>query len=147
MKKRYQAALGAYTRHIADEMGLRDWHLEVVISSDLPDGGLDASDEFSAVASCTPTPGQKKARITYVPNFNKFSPEFVREIVTHELLHCHLAAMYEWGRTGLHGVLGQSEYNVFMFGFAQQWETAIDGISRAWATHMPLISWKHETAL
>lgn len=142
MKKRRRQAIGNYVRHIGNEMGLRDWHFDIVFPGKLPASVLNEDDEFAGVASCTSVPGQKRATIAFVENFQHLPDEAIREVVVHELLHCHLAQMYEWGRHATLEHLSQSAYNVFMFGFATAWETAIDGMARPWAESMPLIDWE-----
>lgn len=143
MKKKRRQAIGNYTRHLANEMGLRDWHLDIVFKTELPDSVLSNGDddEFAGIASCTPVPGQKRATIAFLPMFDQLPLVEIREVVVHELLHCHFGPLYECGRAGLHGEIAQQSYNLFMFGFAQAWETAVDGIARPWAQSMPLIDW------
>lgn len=138
-KKRFHE-LGKYVRALADEMGLRDWHLYVKDEEPDTPEWYDGT-PYRAEASCEPTPGQRHATIRFRSDFDENSREDVRSVVVHELLHCHMQAMHELCRTGILDQVTQSTYNVFMHAFDQQWEFAIDGISRAWAEKLPLIQW------
>lgn len=138
-----QKELGEYLRWIADRMGLRDWRFEMIVQETIStDGGLAGKDTtFITLGLCSPTPGQKKAWIYFAEELRNEKREVLREVVVHELVHCHLVDMYEFGRTGVLDELAQSAYNLFMFGFTQAWEHATDSIARAWAEEMPLIKW------
>jgi hypothetical protein len=140
MNKAQWRELGKYVRSIADEMGLKDWKFRLCEDEPETPDEHKGTDVY-AQASCTPTPGQRMAVLRFTSDFNKMPKDQVRAIVTHELLHCHLAAIYEFGRVGLMNELGQSAYNTFMFGFTQAWEQTIDSIAQAWAVNFPLIKW------
>jgi hypothetical protein len=135
-----------YVRWCADEMGLRDWALDIHVDTDFTEGGFKPHnvDDFDAMGSCEPTPGQSRALIRFHPDVRKSSREELREIVVHELVHCHLFRAREFMRTGVLEHVGQSTYNALAFGYDQEWEHSVDGIARPWAEKIPLIKWPSE---
>lgn len=137
MTSKEKKALLTYVRMIADRMGLRDWRFDVLEQE--PETGKEyEGTNFQASASCEPTPNQRRASLRFADDFSSKSRDEARHILVHELLHCHMAAVYECGRNGVLDQLSQSTYNMFMFSFTQAWETAIDAIAIAWAEKLPL---------
>jgi hypothetical protein len=132
--------LRAYTRTLADMMGLRDWFITVNF------GEIDNPPEYDADGLqvdgvCEPIPNQRKAKITYRPNVDDNSPYYIRHLVVHELLHCHFVPMREYPRAILDKQLPQVGYDIFMGGYDMRWEECIDNIAAAWALQLPLIGW------
>lgn len=138
--------LWRYTRAMADQMGLRDWWLDIIIEDEIDAGAMDFQNgvlmDIIPVATCEPVPGQKKATIVYGDEIRNEKLDELRMIVCHELVHCHLFPMREFVRTGMPVHLGKQSYEILMFGFDQAWEFATDAIARDWARKMPLIDWK-----
>jgi hypothetical protein len=135
-----------YLRWIADHMGLRDWHFELfwMPGEEMPQGGMDYDDQDGATAplgACSPTPGQREAHLYFDPRLRKEKRGEVREVVVHELLHCHFMHLREHVRTGLTKHLSQSSYDIFTQAFDMSWEYSVDAIARAWSMDMPLIKW------
>lgn len=144
MTKQEVGVLAAYVRQVGDLMGLRDWHFRTTVTDDLHEGGMENPDKdtFMAMASVLPVPGQHKAQIRFSSLFREDNDaETQREIVVHELVHCHLADMREFVRTGTLHHLAQATYDALSFGFDLAWEHTVDDISRAWAENLPFIHW------
>lgn len=136
-----------YVREVADEMGLRDWHFNVFQMDEIPEGGLQhhKGDGLLGVGGCTPITGAKRANITFREDFReKTDAEDQREIVVHELTHCHVAQLREFARTGFLDHVTQTTYDAFMFGYDLVWEFTVDGIARPWSQNFPLIPWPTE---
>jgi hypothetical protein len=138
--------LWRYTRSMADQMGLKDWWLDIIVDDEIDPGAMDFKDgdqmDIVPVATCEPVPGQKKATIIYTAELREERRSEIRSIVCHELVHCHLFPMREFVRTGMPDHLGKQSYEILMFGFDQAWEFATDAIARDWARKLPLIDWK-----
>jgi hypothetical protein len=139
VKKRDRKELGRYVRAVADEMGLRDWTLNLEVDSpDTPDG---APDGMRWGASCEPVPGRKAATITFDPCHREAQPEDLRETVVHELTHCHFFGVWDTIRRDLLRSLGQDSYDLFTAGVERHMEYGIDAIAEVIAKQMPLIEW------
>ena len=133
MTRREQKALGAYVRWVADRIGLRDWHFNVIYGHD---EGEDT------IAICTPTYGRRRAQLSFAEDFSTaYTAEEQRNTVIHELLHCHLAPVQDQVRLDLLGPLSQSGYDLFYSAFRQNLEYAVDSIAAALAKDLPLIAW------
>lgn len=137
--------LQRYVRSVADELGLQHWHLEVEVTDEHPPADTLISDaeedDWPAAATCDPIPGMHRATLRFSTGFREESPEDQRETVVHELIHCHLADLYEFGRKGMSDLVHQSVYDMFMYGFSLAWEHAVDGMARAWSPKLPLMEW------
>ena len=70
-----------YVRQIADTIGLKDWAIK------LPDE-LPAGD---AIASVYPCAGRKIGTLRLSEDFLDYPPEKQRQVLVHELIHCHAA--------------------------------------------------------
>lgn len=79
MTKRQRKRLERYVRHLADELGLRDWTF--VIGHRTAD-----ADKCAQIAVADEA---KVARILFSADFWDHSPAERRDTVIHELLHCH----------------------------------------------------------
>ena len=69
-----------YLRSLADQIGLKDW--DIILGRDEPNG-----DDVLADVTCTT--GQKSAFVRLSKNIQNETPEKQREVLLHELLHCH----------------------------------------------------------
>jgi hypothetical protein len=127
-----QETLGKYVRLIADRIGLRDWSLEV---------RPEPPNEVSALATCEPVFGRKLAVLRVCDRFRSLTAAEQREIVVHELLHCHLAAAADAVRLDLPHVVPDHTFQVFWSSYERAVEYAVDGLTAAVAPHLPLISW------
>lgn len=138
MRKRDRKALAHYVRHIADEMGLRDWSFNVVVEQpDTPEN----PDGHQWGASCAPIPGRKGATLTFAPWTRDCTREELRETVVHELTHCHFFGLWDTLRRDTLQELGQSAYNLLIAGCERHMEYGVDAVAEAIAPRMPLIDW------
>jgi hypothetical protein len=76
--------LQRYFRKLADQLGLRDWDIELQ---------QEWNDREGAGASVQCVYGRKFARIWVCDEFFTSDPEDQRATCVHELMHCHLDAM------------------------------------------------------
>ena len=138
MKKKHRKAFGYYVRWIADEMGLRDWRFEIEWRE--PEE-VDEVEGHVRGASCEPVPGRRVATLGFGEHLREVDPEDLRETVVHELIHCHLAALWAQLRQDLLNPLGQETYNAFIASSERNMEFGVDALAAALAKHMPLIEW------
>lgn len=137
--------LAAYTREIADKVGLADWTFELFFNDDeMEPDKSHVNDEHPEMAEHMPIIGQRHALIRYSPSLRAAKLDEVRHIVVHELMHNHFSQMHELCRTALVTHLSQQGYDLFMHAFDVQWEHAIDAIAVSWAKTLPLIDWREE---
>ena len=139
MNQRDRKELARYVRHIADEMGLRDWTFEVKV------GDPDEEDEIpncdDALASIECVDGRKFAIITFVPDSRKQPPEELRDTVVHELIHAHLNPACEIVRVDAKDGFSQATYEMLMMSFRRSIEYAVDGLAEVISKQFPLIEW------
>jgi hypothetical protein len=133
MRKRDREELGRYIRHVADEMGLRDWSIGLV-KRELPaDQGEQANVEVVY--------GRKLAKITLRETFRSEHPEDQRQIIVHELVHCHFEPAVGQVRCDLEDHLSRQADRLFWEAFKRNIEYAVDALAEAIAPRMPLIDW------
>lgn len=133
MSKRDWTALGRYVRALADDVGLRDWWIDLMHDPPLHN---------DALATCTPTFGRKLAQVHVCHEFRHLEPVKQRWILVHELLHCHFAATQDMVRgRRLEATLGELVHGHFSADWMQAHEYAIDAIACEWAKSLPLIAW------
>lgn len=122
--------LGRYVRWLANELGLRDWHIVLA-------GGDDPPDNRDHAACITVYYGRKRARIRLSREWDGMSPEDQRHCLVHELLHAHVDPM----RTALSNAastLGDAAYGILKGAHDDALELAVDGIADAIAPYLPL---------
>jgi hypothetical protein len=109
-----------YVRDIADRMGLKDW--TITVPGAPPEDHDDASTRMSY--------GRKVARVYLPDSFRHETPEEQRDIIVHELVHPHFAAMdgmaEDW--------LDSDRYVAFL----RMFEYGVDAMAAVIAPHMPL---------
>jgi hypothetical protein len=110
-----------YARSLADRMALRDW--TTTISSDLP---CDP-DALASVVCCE---GRRHVTIRLSVEILESDPAEQRQIMCHELLHCHFAAAAKIAEKQLE----EDQYEVFKL----MLEYGIDAVAESWAAHLPL---------
>ena len=120
--------LGQYVRDIADQMGLRDWTVNMM-------HGEPAN--VKAGADCQVVFGQKVVDIRFRHDWHEMPPEDLRWLVAHELVHCHLWTMSQ-RVCDLESTMGVMVWGVFDAAFTDALEHATDGIAREWSRHLPL---------
>lgn len=149
MKKKHHHELCRYTRYLADEMGLRDWTINVWIGETKEDDPsilahpLGEKDPVhNVVGTCEVVYGQRWAIITIPDGEEKRSPEETRLTIVHELLHCHLDHLYTFTRNFIGNEAETPAVQNMAYAVArQQLELCIDAISRAWMQKLPVIEW------
>jgi hypothetical protein len=109
----------AYTRDLAERLGLRDWR--VAVSDDPPE-------DPGATASIECVEGRRLAILRLSDQFLAGRPAAQRQTMTHELIHCHLAPL---------------DQVMMAAGLSDPWvrvilEYAIDGLAAAVAPMLPL---------
>lgn len=109
-----------YVREVADRMGLKDWLFHI---HDEP------TESSEAAAEIYPTFGRKVATIHFSDRFLDDSPEAQREIVCHELIHCHFNAACQVADR-----LEEVLHEVFIM----EIEYGVDGLASVIARGMPL---------
>lgn len=138
MRKRDRRELLRYVRFVANEIGLRDWTFNVVISEPDSDDNRDSSNWG---ASCEPVPGRKLATLTFSPDRRHDDPRDLRATVAHELVHCHFFGVWDTCRRDVLAHLGQATYDVWIAGVERHMEYGVDAMADALASHLPLIEW------
>ena len=113
----------AYVRDIADRIGLKDW--TITVPGTPPRDHADAS-----MWMCY---GRRVARVHLPDSIRHEPPEEQRDIVVHELVHLHFAAMDGTVTDWLDEDKGKAYNRLFEYG--------IDAMAAALAPHMPLPLW------
>ncbi len=137
--------LGRYIRWCANEIGLRDWTLELY--RDPPRQRSNSGDEEVHANVCV-TAGRQLAIIRVAANFRTLTPEVQRNAVIHELLHCHLDQTWRVIGEDLYGseLLTPGQYRLLKSSFVRAEENATDAIATAVAKHFPLVEWPDNLA-
>lgn len=131
MKKRDRKELGRYVRWVADEIGLRDWTIDLL---------TEPCDE-DCNAQTRLIYGRKRAALRVSEGFRAFDLERIRHTIVHELIHLHLAAATNQVDHDIGEHLGATAYDIFWNGWLRNLEYGIDGLAGALAPHLPLIDW------
>jgi len=118
---------GPYLRFLADEMGLRDWTVQ------LECGPLENAEHVAEIQRIY---GRKHARIRVSPEFWTEHPERQAQTLIHELLHCHFAGVQDAGVI-LGGVLHRKAYAAWHPPFEHQVEYAVDALAGVLARLLP----------
>lgn len=130
LTKKQRAKLGSYMREIADRLNLRDWTINLLHEP-------IHSSEY-ATAQCESVYGRRWADISFCGHFAQLKPELQREVIVHELLHCHIPARRDGSWHGLQQLLGMPAYTVFSDAMNQELEHVVDAIANAIAPMLPL---------
>ncbi len=131
MRKRDWKELDRYVRWIADEIGLRDWTIDLQHEPCDEDCNAQANLVY----------GRRLVRIRVSRDFRGYDRERVRQTTVHELVHCHFAAADNQVQHNLPDHLGQQGSRLFFDAFRRNMEYGVDAIAGALAPHMPLIDW------
>lgn len=121
-------ALRPYIADLAARMGLAHWRM--CITDDLPDDRTHAAEH--AITHKT-----NEATIRIGDATLAFTADELREVLVHELLHCHFRLLKEawWD---LDHLVGKPVYEVLSSRFYDGEEFAVDAISRFLAPFLPL---------
>lgn len=128
MKRSEAIRWGRYIRHMANQLGLRDWTLTLETSG-CPD---------DALACVTPTEGRKLAIIRLCDDWLDLTADDQRHCIAHELIHCHFDSADNIVRLDARPQMSQSAYDVMLAGFVRQMEYGVDGLADAIAPLLPL---------
>lgn len=133
-RSRYQE-LERYVRARADELGLRDWSVELKFTPLDEDG-----DEAEADGKCEVIYGRKHALIYLPRDFNERPRDDQRQLLIHELLHCHTDGVEVLIRSGhaLAFYIGEAQVGLLRSAMHERVELAVDGIADAIAAKFPL---------
>ncbi len=128
MNDAQHAAYQSYLRELADAMELKDWRFTFVIES-------LANPSYQA--ECAITYGRKHACIKIAPDALKNTPEEVRQMVVHELIHCHVNPIRDQ-LDNIEAQLGKAAYTTIHNATTDVLELATESLANAIAPHLPL---------
>lgn len=131
MRKRDRLELERYVRHVANEMELRDWTLQLLTAPCDPDYNAHVHIVY----------GRKLAQIAVDSDFRSFSPEKQRATIVHELVHCLLEPATNMALNDVQPHLGLVASRIWEDSFRRSIEYSTDAIADALAKHLPLITW------
>jgi hypothetical protein len=132
------AVLGRYIRERADEMGLRDWQIDLMHGPPVNDDGTEDS---SCAARIDIRWGKRLARVWVEREFKENPPERQRQFIIHELVHCHFDHLDSLTSGKLRDHVGEIYWQAWHPAYWLMFENAIDAIAYSWAEKMPLIQW------
>jgi hypothetical protein len=154
LTKKRMRTIEVYIRFCANELGLRDWTIQVVFKPSVDDlRNVDDHDSRSDVwgAALDPVRGRKHASVLLgdevIERLLDGDKEEFRQTVAHELFHCHLAPLWEQLREDLYEsrLLPHPAYDLFIRSAERNLEYANDAMADAAAKALPLIDWKKTT--
>lgn len=131
MKKRQKKDVINYIKYAKEELGLRDWDLDITFSDKNPK---------RAVARNYPTFGQKKARIVFYNQIKDYNEHDVGTTIIHEILHCHFNPMTNLC-ANLQFFLNKKTYDMFDLAFTQNMEYCVDAIAEEWYKSLEDFKW------
>lgn len=112
---------------------LADWTVTVSWET-APDGDGEVT-----LAQITNDPRKKHAVLQVGATFLELSPAAQTQVLTHELVHCHLHAFDELARS-VFGLLDDGERRVAEVALTQQLEYTTDALADALAPHLPMLT-------
>jgi hypothetical protein len=140
MRKRDRREFERYVRACADMLELRDWSTRVDWGQpDTPPRVDSATMQWNA--SSESIPGRKAVVLTFPFECRDWDLDELRQTVAHELLHAHVAPMWEMVRVDLHEHMVQATYDVFADGFRRWLEYGVDAMADIAVKNLPLIDW------
>jgi hypothetical protein len=132
LSKRRRRLLDVYLRALADELGLRDWTIELMHA---------APEEGTAFAASDSNYGRRVLKVWFREDFRKSNPEEQRMVCVHELLHAHIEATDWYLLKTLPGMIGQAAWVPIREHLREQRELAVDALATSIAKHYPLPDW------
>jgi hypothetical protein len=116
-----------YLRHLADLLGLRDWHITLSRAH-------SAHDVFAAVR----VDRQKdEATVHLNDTWHGFTPEQQRQTLVHELLHCHTGRLHRV-MTRLADVVDDPSMAYVKRAHDEEEEIVVQRLARIIAPYLPL---------
>jgi hypothetical protein len=131
--------LEQYVRFVANEMGLRDWEIVLAFYPSLPPREGVNEEGHNAAGSCSTTAGAKQATINFPNDWSSYGRAFLREVVVHELVHCHFGHPWDVVTFAAQRSMGDAERRTFLSAFELAMEIAVDGTAVEWARKLPLM--------
>lgn len=131
MKPEDWDVLATYVRAIADHIGLRDWLL--VLKHDVPA-------EETSLASVIAVEGRRFGAVRVCKEFRELTADEQRQVILHELLHCHLAEAHWYLGNVLPPLLGTAAAPI-VEGHRLKIEYAVDAVAQEWARQFGHIEW------
>lgn len=119
-----RAKLEAYVAGLAAELKLADWTIEVSWEP-----AVDSPDEVT-LAQVLAQPRQRRAVLQVADAFLGLTPARQRQVLCHELVHCHLHPLEELARAMLADTWPDAPAAA-MLGLTQQVEYVTDGLADA----------------
>lgn len=124
----------AYTRKLQSDLKLDRWELRFPGNApDDDDPKIDAQIEVEREGWV--------ARLRFSPLFEKASPEQVRVVVLHELLHLHVDQLFTDCMDTIDGLAGPQAYAITGLLLKRQYERMTDGLAAAIASRYDLPQW------
>lgn len=133
MTKEYFMRIGAYIRNVANQIGLRDWALNLSWEP-ITDG-----EDCEAMASVSATYGQRLATIRLMADFALLPASHQTHALVHELYHLHLDHIEFLARGCLADCMGASAYDMYRSVLRREIENATDAIAIGVAELLPRI--------
>ena len=134
----FRKQVGEYLRELADQLGIRDWTLQVM--HDEPSREI-----VGAAVQCVY--GQREAEFKFRRDFPTHTPEVQRSTLIHELVHIPFEQARQYADEVLPDLLGKPASLAFMEAWRQLNEHAVDHIARTIAPGFPLPPWAPETCV
>jgi len=127
--KRQQKALQRYVNELCPMLGISDWN--AVVQQEPPENsGHDGAHRS--------IPGTRTSTLRFGEKFFGFEPEYQREVVVHELLHCVFAPEQDQVRHVLPDYFKGPAGELFRDLWFQAHEYAIDTLAVAFGRRLPL---------
>lgn len=121
-------AYATYVREVADLMELRDWRFHVAIE-------LLKEDRYEA--ECDITYGRRHACIRIAPHTLTQDRESIRQIIVHELVHCHTNPIRDQ-LENIEAQLGKAAYTTIHNATTDVLELSTEALANALAPYLPL---------
>jgi hypothetical protein len=118
-----------YARTIADNMGLRDWIVQVAHDGPVTPG---------VRATAQIAEGRKLIQVAFVDDLETLSAEEQRHVFVHELAHALVEDLWQSVRVGVREEIGGAAYRVFIAQVQREAERLVDQIATAVETGMVL---------
>jgi hypothetical protein len=116
-----------YLRHLADLLGLRDWHITL----------SRASADSGSRAQVSVHRGKDEADVTLNSHWLSYSPEQRRMTLCHELLHCHTGRLCRV-MTRLHSMIDEPAMEFARRAHDEEEEIVVQRLARVIAPYLPL---------
>lgn len=121
--------IGPYLRYLADNVGLRDWHIHFAY-----DPSPDGTD-----GQCNLAYGRRRAEISFKKEWMKEDESEFRDTCLLELIHCHTEQIIQ-PLQDIEDVLGKVMHAPLYNATVNGLEHCIDAIAYDWGRHLPLPS-------